>query len=71
MTNMARATNKKIWMNPPRVVEVATPSSQRTHKITRIVQSMKFQSHKKALHTALVAHLKSVTEISWMTHSKG
>jgi hypothetical protein len=41
-------------MNPPSVLDVTTPRSQRTNKIVKNPQSMLFPSHKRLVLTALV-----------------
>jgi hypothetical protein len=57
-------------MNPPSVYDVTTPRSQRTNNTTRIVQSILFQSHKRPMSTALVAHREIAFVISRITHPR-
>src|SRR5215469_7582507 len=40
MSNTTSARTSKMWMNPPSVYELTTPSSHSTSRITNIVQSI-------------------------------
>ena len=60
ISNTTSASTSKMWMNPPNVYALTTPSSQSTSRITNIVQSIRFLLVTTRAHVRFIAGLRFV-----------